>query len=359
MTKSIAIWYEKKDLNLNIPPEIDIHINHWKLKLNRNFLVRKLRSLSTKTLGKKWNWFNFQNNDYFIDFGLKISNGANIQNVCFYFPYEFSNQKQLIEDIGNRLNKKELLRAVFNEPYNFTTNDNDKYITVKNSTKALFNIYALDINNDIKLDAKYNGTIVRFPFKMFDNLPSYYRFRVKSAFVSELSYIFKPSNSFLESAYSSIEIIDFRINDYRNLGTSLIEHIQEKSAFNIALIHYFVMRSIKDEYIISNQELYSVRQLEKETWGNYITAEDHLYEESFAYHFKKKASDEDKASNKFVSDFSAVLKFRFEDSKFVKYFMWLLAFALFTEVFGSGLYELCRPCLVTIYKFIFVSSAPK
>jgi hypothetical protein len=167
-----------------------------------------------------------------------------------------------------------------------------------------------------------------------------------------LSYIFNPSNSFLESAYSSIEIIDFRINDTRNLNLSLVEHINRHSKFNISLMHYFVMRDVKDEYILSNQDLNSVRQLENDIWTPYIDVNEHIYKRAFAYHLKKKASGVG-SDITYIEEFSAVLKFRFEDSKLIKYFIYIFIFAMITEVLGSGLYVICEPYLKMIYHFLF------
>ncbi len=349
---SIAIWYEQ---NGNAPgnrPELDLHINHWKLKFNRSFWVRKLRSLSTKTIGRKWERFVFQNSDYFMDLGLKIKNGENVESVCIYVPNKFTDKKKLVADLGTRLSDKRLITAVFNEPYNTTTVTDGKYFSVIENSIPLFNIYMLDIDCDINIENKYHGTIIKFPFKIFNNLPTYYRFRLKAPFVNNLSYFFKPSNSFLESVYSSIEIIDFRINDTRNLDVSLIEHINEQQKFNLALVHYFVMRNVKDEYVVSNQNMNGVRQLEDKTWTSYIDDSEYLYEKSFAYHLKRKASEIERSDKRFIDEFSAVLKFRFEDGKLVRYIVFAIILAMLTEVFGNGLYDLCKPYLLNIYHFV-------
>jgi hypothetical protein len=335
---SIAIWYEKEGDATGTVPEIDLHINHWKLKFKRNFFVRKLRSLSSKTLGKLSSKFVFHNSDYFMDIGMKISKGQNIKNVCIYVPCDFSDKSKLIEDIGHKLVNKRLVTAVFNEPYNTTTGDS-KYFTVTEGNSPLFNIYMLDVSNDIKIEKQFGGTVIKFAFKNF-NIPTYYRIRLKAPYVTNLSYVFKPSTYFLESAYSSIEIIDFRINDSRNLNLSLLEHIASHYKFNIRLVHYFVMRNIKDEYIVSNYQLSSVRQLEDDTWTSYINENEYIYEKSFAYHLKRKA--EEKEPVKYIEDFSAVIKYRFEDSKLLKYFLYLFLFAMITEVLGSALYDLCK-----------------
>lgn len=345
---TVAIWYEGSASGEEVKPELHLHINHWKLRFNKSYFIRLARRLCTITLGRYFNRCVFHNNDYFIDFGLKIHNGSSVDNICIYIPGEFSETEKLIEDIGSKLNDQRLITAVFNEPYNTSTVTDAKYFVVSQDGTPLFNIYRLDIKHDIKLFKQFNGTIIKFPCKIFNNLPTYYRFRLKAIVVSNFSYIYKPSNSFLESAYSSIEIIDFRINDTRNMEVSLLEHIGSQFKFNISLVHYFVMRTIKDEYIVSNEKLNSVRQLEDKTWASYINSSEHHYEKSFAYHLKKESKE-----GKLIEEFSAVLKFRFEDNKIVKYFLWLIIFALLTEVFGSSIYDNSKDFLQQFYKVVF------
>lgn len=350
---SIAVWYEKINDPMGTTPELDIHINHWKLKFKKNFFLRKLRWLSSKTLGRFFERMYFNDSDYFMDVGLMVRDGVDVQNVCIYIPYQYTDQNKLIEDLGCMLENKRMITAVFNEPYNTATTANSKYFQVFKDGKQLFNVYKLDISNDILLSNSFDGTILKIPFKQFDNRPTYYRFRFKSPFVTNLSFFYKPSNKFLESAFSSIEIIDFRINDTRNLNVSLIEHINAHGHVHIALVHFFLMRSIKDEYIVSNQILNGVRQLEDETWSTYINQRQYVYKKSFAYHLKNKVSDQEKEKSKYIEDFSGVIKFRFEDNRLLIYLLWILLFALFTEVFGSGLYEVLRPFLISIYQFFF------
>ena len=343
---SIAIWYEKNATTISEDiPELELHLNHWKLKTKNSLIDRVLQIFRFKG--------NYLPNDYFIDFGIKILRGESVSKVFIYIPFEYKNgieRKNIIEDLGVKLRDRKLITAVFNEPY--TTQDltnTQKAFSVNKDDKNLFNIYELDVENDINIDySKYKGTIFSFDFRQFKSIPTYYRFRLKGQFVKNLSYVYKPSISFLESAFSSVEIIDFRINDTRNLNVSLVEQIEECSKFNISLVHYFVMRNVKDEYILSNQALNSVRQLEENVWSTYISESEHLYEKSFAYHLKKKVNEEDKASKRYIDEFSAVLKFRFEDSKLFMYFIYLLIFAMFTEVLGSGLYDCLKPILKVI-----------
>lgn len=343
---SIAIWFEKKNsVADSIVPELDLHINHWKLKFNKNSVNRAFRTLITKTLGQISDYLVLHNSDYFMDLGLMIRNGEAVERICMYFPGKFTDKTKLIEDIGGKLMDKRVLTAVFNEAYDFKTQPFGKFFSVFQNDTPKFNIYMLDVENDIKIENKFNGTIVKFNYKIFNgSSTTYYRFRIKEQFVKELSYVYKPSNSFLESAYSSIEIVDFRVNDTRNLDVSLIEEMNNNGKFNIGLVHYFVMRNVKDEYIVSNQILNSVRQLEDNTWTSYVGDTDYFYDKTFAYHLKKK-----KEGEIYIDEFSGVLKFKFEDTKLVIYFIYLLLFALLTEIIGSSFYDHCKVYIDNFY----------
>ncbi len=340
---SIAIWYETKSGDAGAAvPELDIHINHWKLRINKGFFARKLRKLSSKTFGRLWPKLSFDDSDYFLDIGLHINNGEDVSAVCIYVPFVFQDKGKVIEDIGERLKSPRILSAVFNEFYTLSTTQSPKYFEVRKSNVPIFNVYSLDIANDISIEKKYSGTILRFPFQQFNGLPTYYRLRLKSSFVTALSYVYSPSNSLFESASSSIEITDFRINDTRDLDVSLAEEMAGKGKFNIALIHYFIMRSVRDEHMLSNQDLKSVRQLEESTWASYITSSEYRYAKTFAYHLKQKVTEQEKLDKQYLTDFTAVFKFKFEDVKLIRYIFWFLVIAFAIELTANWLYDLIK-----------------
>lgn len=347
---SLAIWYEENSpLVDNEVPCLDLHFNHW--KLHRKYLIR---NEIKKKIKEQINWElklkqplwkpTFENTtDYFLDIGIKVGSGRNVKNVCLYFPYKILKTDNVIADLGCKLNNRDATTAIFNEDYSVVIPATPKIIELKSGTNTVLKVYQLDIPNDIKFKEEYHGTVIRFPHNDFGAIPSYYRIRIKSNFISTLSYFYRPKNAFLESAFSSIELIDFRLNDTRNLDLSLLEHIATNKKFNIRLVHYFIMRKVKDDYILSNQPLNSLRELEENTWNKYIDSDDYNYEKSLAYHLKTKMSEEDIKNGKYIQDFIALFKFRIEGSKLIKYFMYAILFALLTELIGHGLYDILSP----------------
>ena len=319
--KSIVFWFEPKQINGDRHlehPELELHLNHWKLNDKK----------SKKDI------------EYFLDVGVKIKNGANVGNVCFYLPDEIEEIATYIEDLGGKLKERRLLTAVFNENYSSTIGGN-KYFEVKQSGKSLFYIYSLDVKADLQIEKKFQGSILKFEFQYFKQTDTYYRLRLKKNFVKKFSVVYRPKNSFLESIFSSVELIDIKINDTRNTHLSLLEHIEKNGKmFNLSLVHLFVMRNINDEYIISDLNLNSIRQLEEHTWNSYLDEKSFKYQSTIAYHLKAKVTEDDKKKNRFIEDYNALIKFRFEDRQLLKYFIYLLLFALLTEVSGSALYDI-------------------
>lgn len=93
--------------------------------------------------------------------------------------------------------------------------------------------------------------------------------------------------------------------------------------------------------------------MEDNIWTSYIDQSEHKYEKSFAYHLKKKVSTEDANANKYIDEFSAVLKFRFEDSKLIKYFFYFTIFAILSGILGNSFYDILKPYLGEIYHFVY------
>lgn len=324
---SLVVWYEPiKNLKKSSKVEegkveLDLHFNHWKLK-------------------KKRKWFEKKEYEYLLDVGVRVKNGKNIDKVCFFLPDKINEISSVFEDLGEKLKEPKLLTAVFNENFSATPKIKEKYFEVKLDSKPIFNIYSLDVESDIIVEDNYNGTIIKFPFKEF-SIDTYYRFRLKTPFVQKFSTLYKPKNSFLESVFSSIELIDFRVNDTRDINLSLLEYIKKNGMeFHITLIHLFIMRSINDDYIISDINLKSIRKLEENTWSNYIGEGGFEYERTIAYHLKAKVSQEEKANERFIEDYNALIKFKFEDNQILKYFIYLIFFALITSVIGNLLTSL-------------------
>lgn len=322
--KSLVFWYEPKEENDSSisNAELQLHFNHWKLEEKNN---------SRKDY------------DYFLDIGIRVKDGANIRNICFFLPEVANDLSLVFEDLGSKLKDAKLLTAIFNEKYSANSGGIQKYFQATKDGKNELFIYALDVRSDLVSIHNYGGTIVKIAFTCFDGVDTYYRIRLKTDFVKKFSHIYRPTNSFFENIFSRVELIDFRVNDTRDINPSLLEHINiYGKMFNISLIHLFIMRNITDEYILSDIHLNSVRLLEEGTWNAYLEGTNYEYSKSLAYHLKTKVLDSDRLKDKYIEDFNALVKFNFEDSQLMKYLGFAILFALASGILGNTLYDLIK-----------------
>ncbi len=190
--KSIAIWYKPIDMNLEYDEKLDLHFNFWKIPNG-----------TTKS-------------HKFLDIGIKISNTKNIESLKIYFPVKI--KKTDFEDIVEKfIHKVDLLSAIFNENYKVISTATSKSFEIKDTkNEFVFNVYKTS-HSDLSFEEKYGGTIISINIPK-EEKANYFRFRIKGSFINSISTLSVPTNSILESAFSEIEMIDFRVNEIRDLN---------------------------------------------------------------------------------------------------------------------------------------------
>ncbi|MDF2804030.1 MAG: hypothetical protein K0S61_3933 [Anaerocolumna sp.] len=264
---SFALWYSSEKKSEAISAEI--HFNLWNLHLKRI--------------------------PPFLDIGIKVSDIKQIDEVCFYIP--FIVKKEDITDLGCMLKTAEILDAVFNEHYSVTHVGNDKIVSISDETgKKVFNIYCLDIDNDIVVTNEFRGAMLQIKVPKSTKAtgePLYLRFRLTSSNFKKIIKEYKPSNIVFQSAFSIIEALDFRFNDYRSLHISLLEHIKIKSRFNINKVHFLLLTNSNVDLIYNTPN--SGRELENNIWDKYLNGI--LAEDIIAYHWKFKSDIEKNMEN--------------------------------------------------------------
>jgi len=337
---TLVIWYEPK-AKVETKLKAELHFNLWKIKRKRS-LENYWKSI------KRTNWNTFFNTllkgnipkirtEFFLDFGIMISNITNVDKICIYIPDQI--KKENLADIGGVLqNNREVLKAVFNEELSCVfVHGSDKFSEVRDkNNKPKFNIYSVDIESDIEWNS-YKGTILKIGHKI-DPLVSevketYFRFRLTSSFVENISHTYVPNNSILEGFSSNTEIIDFRVNENRNIDASLLEKIKQAAGFNFSKIHFLILRSFKDDYVFSNMHIHGSRELEKKIWNSYISENEYEYSKVLAYHFKEVSKIKPDGQKFFLEDFNLLAKFKYENSNFLKILKYLLFFLIINTVY--------------------------
>lgn len=264
---SFALWFDK-DTTADKDFFADIHFNLW------NLHYRKAQPPC-------------------LDIGIKIYSPQNYSKIYMYVPFAIENND--IEDLGKHLKESDILCTVFNEDFSLIQTPKSKVLKVESNTgKTKINIYCLDIETDISIEHKYDGTLISFSrpevLKGAGEI-EYYRFRINSAHMKNIIKSYKPKNVFLQSAFSISEAIDFRFNDYRSLPLSLLEEIRNGNSYSIGKVHFLLITE-SDVDLVFYSSSPSARELEPSVWNKYY--EKLCGKKVVAYHWKVKSESKGK-----------------------------------------------------------------
>ncbi|HET6225422.1 MAG TPA: hypothetical protein VFF27_04020 [Bacteroidia bacterium] len=312
--KSIAIWYSPSKGRESTLSEVELHFNFWKIPNG------------TKKHQK------------FLDIGIKIEDTLNVDTLNLFFPSQIT-QNDFEDIVSKFIDKADLVSAIFNENYKVTSNATTKLYEINDSTNNfIFTVYKTS-KNDIEFqNNKYGGTILKIKVLKQDK-KTYYRFRLKGKFIDSLSTISKPTNSVLESAFSQIEMIDFRVNEIRDLNHDLIEEINKEVLLKIKKQHFFFICSNEEEVIGNHQPFISCRNLENYRWDNYVDLpENNKNNVYLAYHWKENAKE----------SVSTLIKTKYEKNNWktiLKYFAVAFIIAVIIELFSNWLYDFLKGIL--------------
>lgn len=310
--KSIAIWYTPIDSNNITLTDVELHFNFWKIPNGT------------------------KNHHKFLDIGIKLDNTENIKALNIYFPKEITSSD--FEDIVSKfIDKADLVSAIFNENYKVISDGTIKSYEITDSkNNFVFTIYKTSVS-DLEYQRANNGTIVSIKV-LKQSKKSYYRFRLKGSYIESLSTISKPTNAILESAFSEIEMIDFRVNEIRDLNQDLLETIRGEVFLKIRKQHFFFICSNEEEVIGNHQPFISCRNLENYRWNNYVDLPNKENNVFLAYHWK----ENDKES------VSTLIKTKYEKNNWRtigKYFLIGFIIAVLIELFSNWLYDVLKGIL--------------
>ncbi|AZB09306.1 hypothetical protein EG344_10975 [Chryseobacterium sp. G0162] len=253
--KSIAIWESRNDKQPF--QEIELHFNYWKIPNNdKNF-------------------------HKFLDVGLKLKSTQNTEYINFYFPAKIE-KKDFCDIVSKFIKKPDLVSAIFNENYKVVIEGSKQHKILSDQDDEVFTVYEFS-DNDISFENKYGGTIVSLKVPKI-NKKLYIRLRISGPFLNQLSTITSPSNSIFESAFSELEMIDFRVNEIRDLNKDLMEYCGKMC--HIEKQHFFYICSNSEDVIGYHTPYLSCRNLENYRWNGYVDLPDIENAIFLAYHWK-------------------------------------------------------------------------
>ena len=313
MKKSIAIWYQpKKELETKLK-DAELHFNLWKLPSKRAFIR-------------------------FLDIGIKLNSTTDVEELKLYLPCTLKDY-EITDIVGNFITNSELISTIFNEYYHVSSEATSNLSVLTNlKDETEFSIYKLESSKISKID-KHDGSIVSIKLPKCDS-KIYIRLRISGKFVTNLSAIQKPSNSILQSAFSKVELIDFRVNEARDLNNALLEEIESEQRLSISKVHFFFVCSSSEDFYISHTPYLNCRKLETSRWKPYIGNDTEIDNKGgiLAYHWKDKN----------IPDYSVLVKTKFESNNWITILIYvgiLLLLSIIFNLLSNYIFEVLKPLI--------------
>lgn len=316
--ESFGLWYLSNEKgNEDEKPKFSFHANFW--------------SEDIQTKGNKVKY-------PYLDIGIRIENWNCCSQIVFHCPFVVKEED--LTDLTDITAKKETAELVFNDYCQSIDSGSYKIITVgeKERKYLLFPLVkragqknksanieieqsepsdSSDSESDLIIDLKSFKEIMENTsspvrpkdFKEEDSI--YLRFRIASDELKDKIYFdSNPYNKSLESAFTSTRIVDFKVNEERNLSSYTRQKIAEKklSLAEFDAVHFLIMvPSSYDVQFFPDNHL-SCRELESGKWNEYYGNEiDTDKEHVLAYHTRMKDSDN---NEKPVKSFSSLIKIK-------------------------------------------------
>lgn len=282
---------------------------------------------------------------------MKFSGIENFEAIKIFFPFNVT-ENSYVASLGRTVcNTPTLISAIFNTRVKETKHDGERMdITFRHEKDSKLRFHsqiALGPHGDgvtlNRLSGGSPGTTLSFPIKLFkrekeerlDDLPHYFRFRIKMSAEdkSVISQTYSAKDSWLLSHFDSTEIVDFRVNEIRNLPAQIRSKLEYDSY--ISSVHFFLIRETNSEHKLSHTEFKRCRVLEKDLWETYLKEDDQritLPEKMLIYHWREFSKrDQDGKLLEHLENFSAFAKF----SKTVVSTFTIIVFILSLIVIGA------------------------
>ena len=292
--------YDKVDSDFKTP-KFELHVNFWFL----GDIVKHTKKYP------------------YLDIGIKVINYRALSDLVFSFPFEL--EKDKIVDLAPKMADKNNASIIFNEECEIET---QKEYTIINSGKEndeKLLIYPLSqaVENISELSNYENKSYLTIKFDKFkkylkntnDNLNKYsnlyIRFRIKEIDLQNILYFdSEPFNKSLDSAFSGTRVLDFKINEKRNIDKSITARmeLQKEILVKFEQVHFLVMEPSSYDMISYTQNQMTCRELENNLWNEYLDVDlENKYGHILAYHWKEKAKED-----KGISDFSCFAKINYQ-----------------------------------------------
>lgn len=305
----------------------------------------------------------------YLDIGVKFRCLNDKSSINIYFPLKIT-KDNYVDSLGRTLTQKpELVAAIFNTHVKSWTIvapnivdiafvDNEKSKSI--SPLRIFSQIELsekDGDKGVIVRDQDEGSILTFPKNLIThsekdtdkedkdntNCFGYFRFRIKlnPEDKKSISQVYVSKDAKLLSRMESIEIVDFRVNEIRNLPQKIVSNLNNNSC--ITSVHFFLIRETNSEHKLSHTEFKRCRLLEKDLWDSYLNVPKGttIPEHMLIYHWKEPLQKSD--SINYLENFSAFAKFStitVTSWTVIGFLFFILLWGALSGVLGNFLYSL-------------------
>ena len=352
--KSFGLWYKKKEgeviprntpclestkveqqNNTNIPvhePRISLHVNLWFLgDIQAN-----------------------NNKGSFLDIGFKIENYSQIEKLTVHCPFRL--ERENIEDLSEKLNTKENANIIFNKDCEIETKDSYTIVNISKKAgqpeepllifpldQAISEIFILqNLDNINKTNLVFDFTKFIQYVEKVERLKSindiYIRFRIQNIDLKDKIYFdSEPLNKSFESAFSGTRIIDFKINETRNIDELIRAKILIENEVWVKMnkVHFLVMEPSSYDLTSFSDDKMTCRELEERMWDNYLGRQiDFSKGHALAYHWKQEESKS--------TSFSCLVKVKYSKARWhtiVAYSIMVIVLGIISSTIVSIFFE--------------------
>lgn len=247
------------------------------------------------------------------------------------------------EDLNTILRgERELICTIFNDNLTCKEGEDNLYLLTKEGRDEFKLImYSLGADNIIEntYDLSSNTTVLKFKIftdfnTIYNNKYSNYRIFLRFRFLLDDLSAFSTkkniSNDFIQSAFSSSRLFDFRINDIRALQSrqDKKEEVLTNAGYKMPLfkkIHFFYMSDPEETITNGSKVKLDSRILESEQWNGYM-GDYALVGENLAHHWKSPSGNG--ANNEPITSMSLFFKTEYTDWNAKRILLYLFVVAL-------------------------------
>ena len=168
---------------------------------------------------------------------------------------------------------------------------------------------------------------------------------------SSFSKLLTPGGSFYQSVRSSVEAVDFRINNKRSLNLSLLDEHQNKFLC-LRKLHFFGIYDNDEDFVFSTMKPKKVRLLENDVWDSYLSGVSGDDRKFCATHWS--------CSPKAEEGWEIFFKIRFGSANFltiVSYIILISVMAFTVNILSAIAYENRTYLVDTLKAFITIGSS--